>query len=690
MAASTRSATLINWTPVALGAGIVFYFGLLTEPPGWTAFMALGIFVAAGALGLWLQRGQYPAWLWTAPAAFALALAALGYGLSLGQARNRAAPVIAASAEPIAFEGWVEREEAGPRLRRVVIRTSWVEGYSGRSKPIRVQIAAPKNDAVTPGRYVNCFATLAPPPGPVTPGGYDFARNAFFRQIGASGFAITPCRPAAGPAEQPPGTVTTLWLAAMRRAITEGILRSTDGGSASGFVAALATGDQSAISPEDSKSMQAAGLTHLVAVSGMNMALVGGFAFFILRWALSLIGTLPLYVNVRAIAAASALLTCAAYWALTGASASTTRAFVMAAIAFGAILLNRPALTLRGLAIAALAILVATPDAALSPGFQMSFAATLALVAAFELERNRREETDEPRASRLTWFVRIAAAAALTSLVAGLATGPYSTYHFQTYAKYGLFANIAATPIIAFIVTPALMVALPAALFDLQEWPLKVAEWGATQILNIAAWAQAQPGATGAVPQFSPVWLLVFTLGLCGLCLARGLARTPGILLIAASILGAMFEQKPVAVISADAAFVGAVPGGFISSAGNPDGFELTRLRQSIGAAPDAPMTLLGASALPISGGRMVKLRGGALVSIADKKTSLKNACRPGDTLALIAQARERLSCDHAILLNRQELSRSGGVTLYRAGNGLRIDTVRARRGDRPWTKSAP
>lgn len=690
VAASTRSAALINWAPVALGGGIILYFGLRTEPPTWTRDWAFASCALLGAFGFWLQRGQFPTWLWAAPAAFALALAMLGYGLSIHQTATRAAPVIAATDEPIAYEGWVEREEAGPRLRRIVLRTSWVEGYSGRDRPVRVQLAAPRGEGVSPGRYVRCFGNLSPPPGPVTPGGYDFARSAYFRQIGASGFAFGPCRPAAGPREQPPGASTQLWLAAMRRGTTDGILSATGGGSAAGFVAAIATGDQSAISPDDSKSMQSAGLTHLVAVSGMNMALVGGFAFFALRMALSVMGSLPLYVNVRAVAAASALITCAAYWALTGASASTTRAFVMAAIAFGAIILNRPALTLRGLAIAALAILIATPDAALAPGFQMSFAATLALVAAFEMERNRREESEEPKASRLTWIWRATAAAALTSLVAGLATGPYSTYHFQTYAKYGLFANIAATPLIAFVVTPALMVALPASVFGLQEWPLRVAEWGASQILNIADWAQGQSGAIGAVAQFSPIWLLLCTLGLCGLCMTKGLARATGGLLILAALIGAGLSPKPIVIVSADGAMVGALSDGFIRSSGKPEGFELQRLSQSIGAAPDAPTTILNETGLAIPGGRMAKLRGKIFLSLADKDAALADSCRAKEPLALIVQRGSKQACSQTLTLDRQELAQSGGVSIYLSKEGFKTETVRARRGERPWTKVPP
>jgi len=688
VAASTRSAALINWTPVALGAGIILYFGLRTEPQGWTAEYAFAACAILGALGLWLQRGQFPHWLWASPVAIAMALTALGFGLSMAQTRARAAPVITPVEKPIAFEGWVEREEAGPRLRRIVIRTSWVEGHSGRTRPLRVQIAAPRGEGVSPGRYVRCFGNLAPPPGPVTPGGYDFARNAYFRQIGASGFAFGPCKPAVGPREEPPGASTQLWLAAMRRATTDGILRVTGGGSAAGFVAAIATGDQSAIAPDDAKSMQAAGLTHLVAVSGMNMALVGGFAFFALRMVLSAMGSLPLYVNVRAVAAASALITCAAYWALTGASASTTRAFVMAAIAFCAIILNRPALTLRGLAIAALAILITTPDAALAPGFQMSFAATLALVAAFEMERDRREAAEEPRASRFDWIWRAIAAAALTSLVAGLATGPFSTYHFQTYAKYGLFANIAATPIIAFIVTPALMIAVPAAAFGLEAWPLRVAEWGAEQILLIANWAQAQPGAVGAVAQFSPIWLLVCTFGLCGLCLAKGFARIPGAIVITLSVAGAALAPKPIAVVSRDAAMAGKSPGGFVRSQGNPESFELQRLSQSIGAAPDAPTKTLSEMALPVPGGRMAKLNGDTFLSIADPNATLKNACLPNAAFVLVAQRATSDACKQSLFLDGKQLKESGGLSLYMSNESLHIETVQERRGKRPWTQT--
>ncbi len=682
---------MINWAPVALGAGIVFYFGLFDEPPVWSAGAAFALGAIIAAAGFWLQRGTRPVWLWTAAPAFAVALALLGFGLAVQQTRDRQAPIFGASLQtPVAFESWVEREDTGPRLRRLVVRTSWLDGLSGREKPVRIQIAAPGGGGVTPGRYVRCFATLATPPGPVTPGGYDFARNAYFRQIGASGFAMTPCAPAAAPTAKPPGAEIQLWLAAMRRAITNAILAETNGGSAAGFVAALATGDQSAIAQSDSKSMQAAGLTHLVAVSGMNMALVGGFAFFALRLALTLMGPLPLYVNIRAVAAAAALITCFGYWALTGASASTTRAFVMAAVAFGAIILDRPALTLRGLSIAALAIMVATPDATLSPGFQMSFAATLALIAAFEADRNRREALAEPNPSRMTWAGRAIAAAALTSLVAGLATGPYSAYHFQTYAKYGLLANIAATPIIAFIVTPALMIALPASLFGLQEWPLRVAEWGAHQILAIAQWAQTQPGAVGAVAQFSPAWLLAFTLGFCGLCMAQGLARIPGAIFILAALLGAAMEPKPIAAVSAEGALVAKTPGGFIRSSGKPDGFELTRLSQSIGAAPDAPKQIFSDSALPIAGGGMARLRDGILLSVADKKSSLKDRCRPGMQLTLIARLPSHAVCSRSIILDRTALAASGGLTIYFSDQTLYFKTVRAHRGERPWTKAPP
>lgn len=318
----------------------------------------------------------------------------------------------------------------------------------------------------------------------------------------------------------------------------------------------------------------------------------------------------------------------------------------------------------------------------------MSFAATLALVAAFEMERDRREAAEEPRASRFDWIWRAIAAAALTSLVAGLATGPFSTYHFQTYAKYGLFANIAATPIIAFIVTPALMIAVPAAAFGLEAWPLRVAEWGAEQILLIANWAQAQPGAVGAVAQFSPIWLLVCTFGLCGLCLAKGFARIPGAIVITLSVAGAALAPKPIAVVSRDAAMAGKSPGGFVRSQGNPESFELQRLSQSIGAAPDAPTKTLSEMALPVPGGRMAKLNGDTFLSIADPNATLKNACLPNAAFVLVAQRATSDACKQSLFLDGKQLKESGGLSLYMSNESLHIETVQERRGKRPWTQT--
>ena len=235
VAASTRSAALINWTPVALGAGIILYFGLRTEPQGWTAEYAFAACAILGALGLWLQRGQFPHWLWASPVAIAMALTALGFGLSMAQTRARAAPVITPVEKPIAFEGWVEREEAGPRLRRIVIRTSWVEGHSGRTRPLRVQIAAPRGEGVSPGRYVRCFGNLAPPPGPVTPGGYDFARAAWFQGIAATGSVL-------GKVEVREAGDGGGWLAQAQRRLSQHV-RSRLDGSPGTIAAAFASGD---------------------------------------------------------------------------------------------------------------------------------------------------------------------------------------------------------------------------------------------------------------------------------------------------------------------------------------------------------------------------------------------------------------------------------------------------------------
>ena len=179
-----------------------------------------------------------------------------------------------------------------------------------------------------------------------------------------------------------------------------------------------------------------------------------------------------------------------AYLLISGGSVSTQRAWLMLAIMFCAVLIDRPALTLRNVALAVICIILITPSAVIGPVFQMSFAATAALVAVYSWWRRRRADRGMAGQTRqigpagiiLVFFLCLA----ITSLVTGLATVPFAVYHFHRIAAYSLFANLAAMPVVTLIVMPAGLLSVLAIPIGLEYWPLQVMGAGLETIIYVA------------------------------------------------------------------------------------------------------------------------------------------------------------------------------------------------------------
>ena len=197
--------------------------------------------------------------------------------------------------------------------------------------------------------------------------------------------------------------------------------------------------------------MRASNLAHLLAISGLHMGLMAGVVFAALRLAFALVPPLVLRLPARSIAAAGALAAAAFYLALSGGNVATQRAFVMVAVMLCALMIGRRAISLRGVAIAATIVLVLRPEALMGPGFQMSFAATTALVAVFGWMRDG-EIRLGPK-----WLQPVVAVV-ISSAVAGFATAPIAAAHFNAIAQYGLLANLASVPLMGVLVIPAAVV----------------------------------------------------------------------------------------------------------------------------------------------------------------------------------------------------------------------------------------
>lgn len=505
--------------PICLAFGAAAYLVSPVEPPVWAPLTGL-----SAAVLIWLgvrRAGGVAAFV-------ALMLVWMLGGASIAQIRSLgvAAPVLLDRIGPARVEGVVVAIDAGRSSLRIEIEVTAIEGVPREMTPRYVRISHRDAIVVGPGRSVTCRAILNPPPAPASPGDYPFSRDAWFRQLGAVGFAVGRCDPLATPPSGDPLDRAGLWVAAIRRAMASEVRAAapSDGGA---IATALIVGDRSYISPEDAESLRASGLAHLLAISGLHMVLVGGAVFALVRWTWPLAEPLALRVPTVRVAALAAIVACTLYFFVSGGAVSAQRAYVMALVGFGAKLFDQPAISIRSLATSMTLVLLMHPEAVVTPGFQMSFAASGALIALFEIWRARPATGNLSRA--IAWIAGLAA----TSIAASTATAPFALYHFDRSAALSIPANMVASPIVAFWTTPSAIAAGLSAPFGLSEPFLRSMAASLDAVLMIARFTEANsplidfPRLGAAAMLFSGVAIALF-------CIHRGpyraLALMPAIL----------------------------------------------------------------------------------------------------------------------------------------------------------------
>ncbi|HVY84841.1 MAG TPA: ComEC/Rec2 family competence protein [Caulobacterales bacterium] len=621
--------------------------------------------------------------------AFAI-LAAVGLGGFAAQVRAWSvdeAP-FAATHGPVEVQGWVidlDAGQTGPRLR---LLTASLEGIA--APPRYVRIAVPARAVLTPGRAVTCKAVLGPPSGPLAPGGYDFARRAFFDRLGASGYSYGRCRPIELP---PPANWldrVRLKLAAMRYDLSAAIQEAAPGRGGA-IAAAMVAGDRSAVDNDTNTTLQNSGLGHLLSVSGVHMGVVGGLVFAALLWTLSLIPPLALRVPVRKIAALGALAALAFYVIISGWSVPALRSFIMAGVAFGAIIIDRPAISMRGLALAALISTLLFPDSVLEPGFQMSFAATMALVALFEMMRKSPAEPSLPAPGPLIgglqWISRGIGGAIGVSLVAGLSTDPFALYHFQRFSLYSLAANLASAPIMSFVVAPAAGVAAVLAPFGLADAPLKAMASALDLVAAIGEAFGSRPEAVRALPRPPDAALIACVAGLLWACLWRGRLRWAALVAIPLAIVPYLQTPRPTIAFDSDLRAVFAREGAHwtIVRGNSRSNYAAEKLGAMLGVSPVQVARL----AEPGGCSADICLLGGGIV-LARTELGLLRACAAhAVVLTRIATPSEYAEQCHATLIDAVDRAKRGGGFIYATPGGIRIERASPPNIRRPWTPTA-
>jgi competence protein ComEC len=670
------------WLPVAFGIGIAAYFGLHSEPPVWSGIAAAGLSVAWVVLR-WPRAD--------ALAALAFATAATGFATASLHTRSAAAPVLERKLNYAEIGGRVLEVEARQESVRLLLdRVVIAEVPPGRTPTrIRVTVRKPPDD-IRPGDHLSGRVTLMPPSPPAAPGAFDFARDAFFDRIGAVGYTLGRPRIERPPAE---GFSFRLWVADVRQSLTARIRAAIADPGAGSVAAALITGDRAAIPADVNAAMRDSGLAHLLSISGLHLSLVAGIVLVSLRTLLAAIEPLALRHPIKKWAAAGALAVSFAYLHLSGASVPTQRSFLMIAIVLLAVLADRTAVTMRSIALAAAAVLAIAPDSMLGASFQMSFAAVVALVAVYEAAQPRIAALRRD-AGVLRRFCLYVGGTLLTTLVAGLATTPFGIYHFNRLQLYAMAANLIAIPITGFWIMPCAVLAFVLMPLDLEAPVLAALGWGVDAVIATARLVASWPGAVWTVPAMPVAGLALIALGGLWLCLWRTGWRLWGVPAIAAGFATVAFVVPPDVLVDGNRRLlaVRAGDGTIVLSGRSKTDFDADTWTRRAGRDASEPWPASGGAA----GGRLrcdsvgcLYETGGRRVAFVRDPAALAEDCRRADVVVTFDWVRRRTCARPELLIDSGRLRRDGTHALWLAADGIKIETVAADRGDRPWSPRA-
>jgi len=673
---------------VAFGGGSAVYFALADEPSG----LGVGVLVAVLVCAAFIARAVGAPRMVTG-AAMLLALAACGVGAAKLRSEAMRAPFVPPGLGAVRLEGFVvdvaPPSASGARLLLAPVRIS---GVDPGALPRRVRVTIPADAVLGPGAGVRMTALLNPPPSKAAPGAYDFARDGYFRGVGGAGLALKP--PVVMALPEPPWRLRLLMeVNALRWSLSRQIAAQA-GPQAAGLAVAMTTGHEAWLSEEQEAALRDAGLAHIISISGLHMAIVGGAVFFAVRLLVAIWPWAALRVSGKKLAAAAGLTAVVVYAVVSGWPPAAERAALTAAVAFIAILADRRALSFENLALAALVVTAIQPEAVMQPGFQMSFAATTALIALAEGWPRR------SRAFALPWGIRLVqdagvwlGAAAAVSLVAGLATEPFAIQHFNRITLYGVFANLLTEPLSTLMIMPGLALGAVAAPFGGGGPFLAFAGWGLEAMTAIARLFAGWPHAVLVVPSAPEPALAVSFLGLLFVCLWRGRLRWLGLPLFAAV---ALWPRPPAPAVwiapgGVNAAVVRGSDALVIRGGSQRFAAELWTRRRGLIEPADSPARREAAyrcdrfSCIPAGGLEpRVALWWGRRAPGPERWPDL---CRSADiVIARSGDPSAAPACQGRLVLGERDFAWGRAAEIHRDGAGWRIAWAEPLNGRRPWS----
>jgi competence protein ComEC len=555
-------------------------------------------------------------------------------------------------------------------------------------RPKRVRVSVRKGEGLSPGQLIAGTARLLPPPQAAWPGGYDFARDAHFKGIGAVGSMIGQVRQV-DPSTRPD---RSLWLAARvdeaRNALTERIA-SAIGGAAGGVGAALVTGKRGLIPEPTNDVLRGAGIYHIVSISGLHMVLAAGTFFWLVRALLALAPGRALLWPVKKIAALAAIVGATVYCIFSGSDVATERSLIMTLVMFGAVLVDRPALSIRNLSIAALIVLAREPEALLGPSFQMSFSAVAAMMALVPLMHWRQiEKAPATLFERgLLWIGQAMLGLVTTTVVASVATAPFAAYHFQSLNPYGLIGNALALPLVSLVVMPSAVLGVLAYPFGLDRPIWQFMGVAVSQVLDVSAWVGGFSGSTMFVPALGVVALAFLSIGLIVLTIPASSLRWFALVPAGAGLAFAATPHRHDIFIDRDGAGA-AVRGkdGRLTLVGRPSDFVVEQWLHADGDARNADDVSLRQETMCDAGGCVVGAAGGRWIAFVQDFSAFEEDCRRATVV--VTRLKAPPTCRARFILDGEDLKERGATAISFSPEAIEVRSVKKGREIRSWSRA--
>lgn len=657
------------WIPVLLGVGIAVYFGMTIELPIGVPLTCLFI---SGVTTYYL-RNYYIVFLST------LALSIVFVGFSSAQLRTviMNTNMLPQSFGPAVIQGRIAAITPTTDATKIILKDLQITRLRADWVPTSLRLHVNgENNALKTGDWIETRAMLKPTPQPASPQAFDFQRHAYFQGIGAIAFSYGAIKIISEPQQKSMmGYIQDLRQDIRHR--IEAVFPKKEQQDIRALAVAFLTGHKQVIVNETHEIVRAAGLAHLLAISGLHIGLVSALTFFTIRLFLACIPAIALRYPIKKWAAVCAIFSALLFTLLTGASIPTVRAFIMTSIVLIGVLFDRKAISLRTVAWAAICILLVNPESVLGASFQLSFAAVTALVVFYE------RRVKDFNANKISSYIK---GIFTSSLIASLATTPFAAYHFNRIALYGILSNLLAIPLTVFWIMPLGIASLMLMPFGWETIALIPMGWGIDILLLIANYTANLPFAQISVPTISVSAFLPMIFGGLLLVLLRSKLRLAGPAFIATGLVLTLMGKQPDVLISQN--------GKLTAIKDNRGHILVSNLRYASyvrdnwirgwGKENESPVSFEEAIPCDVLGCRYLHPSGQQII-LNQQQLALPEDCQKADIL--ITPLDSPSACTHPKrIIDAHDMMTKGAHALYLTDHQIKIITLKDVRGTRPWT----